>query len=312
MAEAAGPTLTLDLVHDVGELTAYPFMVHALEAGACAAILAGALGWFMVLRGQSFAGHALSSMAFPGGSGAALLGVTPAYGYLACCALAAAAMAGGGGRRWRRRDLEGGGRGAGTGDPVTVAIVQAVGLAAGFAFLSLNGRVLGDLESVLFGTLLGISATQVALLAAVCAAGLLILAFIGRPLWFASVDPAVAAARGLPVRGLGATYLVLLGLAVGAVSQITGVLLVFALLVAPAAAVRELTARPGLGLALSVGIGLGVCWVGLAISYFSPYPVGFWISSVGFGTFACARLGHALVRWGAGRRGAGRALPGGR
>jgi zinc/manganese transport system permease protein len=139
-------------------------------------------------------------------------------------------------------------------------------------------------------------------------AGLAVLAVIGRPLLFASVDPEVARARGLPVRLLSTAFLLVLGIGVAGTSQVTGSLLVFALLVAPAATAIRLTARPGLGLLLSVGIAVAVTWLGEGIAFFSPYQIGFWVTTLGFGAFLLAVGGRWLAEWGTRRR-AGR-LPG--
>jgi zinc/manganese transport system permease protein len=287
----ANPTLSWDLVRDVRELLAFPFMVDALEAATIVAVLAAVVGWFMVLRRQAFAGHTLATMAFPGAAGAALAGLPAAVGYYVACA--AAALAIGVGRRPAMRG----------GESATVGAVGAAGLAAGFLFLSLDRAVLGGLESVLFGTVLGVTRAQVLTLLVVAAVVLAAVALVARPLLFATVDPDSARARGLPVRALDTGFLLLLGLAVAATSQITGVLLVFALLVAPPATAQELTARPGLGLALSVAIGLAVAWLGLGLAYFSVYPVGFFTTSIAFAAYLAARLARAARD----RRGAARA-----
>jgi zinc/manganese transport system permease protein len=281
LADAAAPSLTWNLARDLREVLEYHFMVNALLAGGIVAVLAGLVGWMMVLRGQTFAGHTLSMMAFPGASGAALLGVPAAWGYFVCCGAGALAIGGsrGGGRRgWSEQSA-------------TIGAVQALALAAGFLFVSLYGGVLGDLENLLFGTFLGISDGRVLTLAAVAAVALAALAALGRPLLLASVDPELASARGIPVRALSGAFLVLLGLAVAATSQITGVLLVFALLVMPAATAQAITARPAVSLALTVAIGLAVVWVGLAISYFSPYPAGFFVTAIAFALYVLARAG---------------------
>jgi zinc/manganese transport system permease protein len=156
--------------------------------------------------------------------------------------------------------------------------------------VSLYHGLLNGLESLLFGTFLGITNNQVLVLLGVAVAVLVALAAIARPLLFASVDADVARASGVPVGALATGFLLLLGLAVAATSQITGALLVFALLVTPAATAQLITSRPGLSLALSVAIGLVVTWVGLAIAYFSIYPVGFWITSLSFGLYVVARV----------------------
>lgn len=279
------PSLSLDLFADVRELTRYPFMVHALQAGTIVAVLAAAVGWFTVLRRQAFAGHTLSVMAFPGATGAALAGLPAGFGYYIACGVAALAMSG------ARRD----GHGSAGLQAAAIGTVQTVGLAAGFLFLSLNQAVLGGPEALLFGNLLGISAGQVIGLLAVAAGTLLALVLIGRPLLFASVDGDVARARGVPVRRLDVAFLLILGAAVAATAQITGALLVFALLVAPAASAQQITLRPLAGLVLSIVFALAIVWLGLGVAYFSIYPVGFWTTTFAIVVYALARLGRALA-----------------
>lgn len=273
-------------VSDFNQLTAYPFMVQALEAGTIVAIMAAAIGWFMVLRRQTFAGHTLSVIAFPGAAGATLAGLPIAVGYFGACGLGALALSLAG--RSRSGSL--------AGESAAIGAVQAFGLGLGFLFVSLYGGQLNGLESLLFGTFLGITAGQVQTLFWIALAALAVLLTIARPLLFASVDSGVARAAGVPTSGLGLVFLLLLGLAVAATAQITGALLVFALLVTPAATAQELTARPGRGLALSLVLALAVTWIGLGIAYFSPYPVGFWVTSLSFGFYVAVRLGVGFTR----------------
>ncbi|HVY97024.1 MAG TPA: metal ABC transporter permease [Solirubrobacterales bacterium] len=282
--ELAG--LSWNPVSDLEQLTEFSFMVQALEAGTIVAVMAGAIGWFMVLRRQTFAGHTLAAVAFPGASGAALAGLPLALGYFGSCGLAALVLA-----LFTRAGREGR-----RGDSATIGVVQAFGLGLGFLFVNLYGGQLANLESLLFGTFLGITAGQVQTLLWIAVAALALLAAIARPLLFASLDPAVARAAGVPARALSVAFLLLLGLAVAATAQITGALLVFTLLVMPAATAQELTARPGPGLALSVLLALLVAWLGLGIAYFSPYPLGFWATSVAFALYLAARLGSEARR----------------
>ncbi len=281
-----GPSLSLDLVSDVRQLLTFPFMAHALEAGTIVAVLAAVTGWYMVLRRQAFAGHTLSVMAFPGAAGAALAGLPSSLGYYLACAAAALAM----GRTGRpsRRGYQS--------QTATIGAVQAVGLAAGFLFLSLDSQSLGGPESLLFGTFLGVTQSQVLVLLAIAGATLGALALAARPLLFATVDPDVARASGVPVGLLDLAFLLILGLAVAATSQITGALLVFALLVAPPATAQQLTMRPGLGLLLSVAFGLLVAWLGLGIAYFSVYPVGFYATTFAFGLYVLVRAARRVLR----------------
>jgi zinc/manganese transport system permease protein len=239
----------------------------------------------MVLRRQTFAGHTLSVVAFPGAAGAAWLGIGVEWGYFGMC-LAAAAVIGAVPFRADRRTY--------SEEPAVVGVVQATALAFGYLFSSLVHGFSGGIDSLLFGTFFGITPNQVATLAAVGAAAVVALGVLGRPLLFASVDPGVAASRGIPTRWVGIAFLLVLGATVAEVSQITGALLVFALLVMPAAAARRLTTRTGLGLVLSMGIAVCVAWVGLTLAFFyAQYPAGFYITSTGFAVY----LGAGLWRW---------------
>jgi zinc/manganese transport system permease protein len=285
--------ISLNPVVDFEAMTEFPFMVNALWAGTIVAVMAGAIGWFMVLRRQTFAGHTLAVIAFPGAAAATLAGLPLAVGYFGACGLGALALAG----------VNRPGAAAPADESASIGTLQAFALGLGFLFVNLYSGQLASLESLLFGTFLGITTGQVETLAWVAAVALVLLVAIGRPLLFASLDGEVARAAGVPVAALGLGFLLLLGLAVAATAQITGALLVFALLVTPAATAQQLTARPGWGLALSVGIALLVTWVGLTIAFYSPYPVGFWVTSLSFGLYVAVRLVGALAAGGR-RRGA--------
>jgi zinc/manganese transport system permease protein len=268
---------------DLRELFTYPFMVNALEAGTIVAVMAGVTGWFMVLRRQTFAGHTLSVIAFPGAAAASLAGLPLAVGYFGFCGLGALALAGIAGSR---RSL--------SAESAAIGSLQALALGLGFLFVSLYHGILNGLDSLLFGTFLGITERQVTVLLAVAATAVTLVAIAARPLFFASVDPDVARAGGVPVRLLGFGFLLVLGFSVAETSQITGALLVFALLVTPAATAHQLTPRPVLGIVLSVALALAVTWLGLAMAYFSIYPVGFYVTSLSFGLYVLVRLGRAL------------------
>jgi zinc/manganese transport system permease protein len=280
----AGPSL--DPISDLRRLTAFPFMVNALEAGTIVAVMAGVVGWFMVLRRQTFAGHTLSVMAFPGAAGALLIGLSAAAGYFLFCGLAALVIGTAAGSQMR------GNRGQ---ESALTGTVQAFGLGCGFLFLSLYQGVLANYESLLFGSFLGITRAQVLVLATVAALALCFFAVVGRPLLFASLDEGVARAHGVPTRALALGFLLLLGLAVAETAQITGVLLVFALLVAPPATAQLVTPRIGLSLLLSVAIGVLVTWVGLALAYFYDYPVGFYVTTLAFALYVIVRVARAVI-----------------
>ncbi|MFI1091996.1 metal ABC transporter permease [Streptomyces sp. NPDC020917] len=269
-------------VTDLREMWAFPFMLNAFRAGTITAVASAVMGWFMVLRRQSFAGHTLAVVGFPGAAGAVLVGASAAYGYFVFCVAAALVIAA----------VPRAGRDAGGQEAALTGTVQAFLLACGFLFTALYKGLLGGVTAMLFGSFLGITTTQVWVLLAVAAAVLVLLAAIGRPLLFASVDPDVAAARGVPVRLLSTAFLVLLGAAAAETSQITGTLLVFALLVMPAATAQALTARPGPSLALSVLIAVAVTWLGLTTAYYSDYPLGFFVTTYAFAAYVLARLGR--------------------
>jgi zinc/manganese transport system permease protein len=163
--------------------------------------------------------------------------------------------------------------------------------------VSLYGGFLDSLTGLLFGTFLGISNTQVTTLLVVAVVVLVVLAAMGRPLLFATVDADVAAARQVPVRALSVAFLLLLGLTAAEVSQITGALLVFALLVMPAAAAQQISPRPTLSFALAIVIAVVITWASLTVAFYSAYPVGFYVSTFGFGVYAAAAGARALATW---------------
>jgi zinc/manganese transport system permease protein len=277
--------LTWNLVDDVRNALAFHFMVNAFRAGTIVAIVAAAIGWFMVLRRETFAGHMLSVVGFPGAAAAVWLGIAAVWGYFAFCVAAAFAIA----------SLP---RPNGNGyndESAPIGTIQAFALACGFLFVGLSGGFVNGFSALLFGSFLGITDAQVVTLLLVGAGATLVVGAIARPLLFASVDPDVAQARGVPVRRLSLVFLVVLGIAVAEASQITGSLLVFALLVVPAATAQTLTARPVLGLCASVAIGLAITWLGLGIGYYSAYPLGFWITTIAFAGYVVARIARRLV-----------------
>jgi zinc/manganese transport system permease protein len=274
-----------NLFADLQQMWAYPFMVNAFRAGTIVAVAAAVMGWFMVLRRQTFAGHTLAVVGFPGAAGATLIGVSATYGYFAFCIAAALVIAA----------IPRAGRDSGGAESALTGTIQAFLLVCGFLFTALYKGLLGGVTSMLFGSFLGITTTQVSVLLVVAVVVLGVLAVIGRPLLFASVDADVAAGRGVPVRLLSTVFLILLGAAAAGASQITGTLLVFALLVMPAATAQVLTARPILSLTLAVLLALIVTWLGLITAYYSPYPIGFYVSTFAFTAYVVARLGRLVA-----------------
>lgn len=271
------PGASWNVVHDVQQMWSLPFMVNAYRAGTVAAILAALVGYFAILRKQTFAAHTLSVVGFPGAAGAVWLGVSATFGYFGLCVAAAAVIAL---VPVRGRQL---------GDQsALIGTVQAFGLAAGFLFIALYNGFLGGTTALLFGSFLGITAQQVRILLVVSAVVLVVLAGIARPLLFTSVDPDVARAHHVPVRVLDVGFLLLLAVAVAETAQITGALLVFTLLVLPPATAQRLATRPARGLVLSVVLAVATTWLALGIAFYSPYPIGFWLSTLAFAGYVAA------------------------
>jgi zinc/manganese transport system permease protein len=279
-----------DLLADLQLLLQLEFMRNALLVGTLVAALAGAVGWFVVLRGQSFAAHMLSQVGFPGAAGAVLVGASPVAGLLVFCVAAALWVASLGGSRdtGRRREA------------AAVGTILAFALGLGLLFFRLVGGS-GSVETIyafLFGTILGISRRDVLITLLTVLPALALLAAIARPLLFASVDPAVAEARGVPVRALSVFFLLLLAVATAVTVQVIGTLLIFALMVVPGATAMRLSSRPGRGLLLAVGLSLLLTWLGLATAYFTDWPVGFLITTLAFAAYLLARLAATLgPRW---------------
>jgi zinc/manganese transport system permease protein len=286
IAGFAQPSLGWNLGSDLHQLVEFRFMVDAFVAGAIVALVAAPIGWFMVLRRQTFAGHTLAVVGFPGAAGAVLIGVSANLGYLAFCVAAALVIAA----------VPRGRQGTQGEESAVIGTTQAFALACGFLFVTIYAGNLSGVDGLLFGTFLGITTSQIVVLAIGAAVSLAVLAAVGRPLLFASVDPEVAAGRGVPVAALSVAFLVLLGVAAAETSQITGSLLVFALLVLPAATAQTVSARPMASLLLSVAIALVVTWAGLAAAYYSPYPIGFWVTSIAFAAYLAAHAPRAVAR----------------
>jgi zinc/manganese transport system permease protein len=277
--------LSWDLVADLQQLFAYHFMQNAFLAGTLIAIVAGVVGYFMVLRSQSFAGHTLAKVGFTGALGAALIGLSPMYGLIAF-GLGAALLIG----ALSARQVKG--------QDVAVGIVLAFSLGLGLLFVRLShfNNTTG-LYSILFGSVVGVSDRDLGPIFVTTGVTLATIIMIARPLLFASIDPEVAAARGVPVPLLSTLFLVLLAFAAAEAVQIVGALLIFALLVTPAAIAQQLTARPSLAVLLAIILALLFTWFGLAIGYFTPYPIGFFITSFAFGTYALVRVIRMTYTW---------------
>jgi zinc/manganese transport system permease protein len=272
-------------------MLAHEFMRNAFLAGTFVSLACGLVGYFVVLRGQVFAGDALSHVAFAGALAAAAAGIDIRLGLFAAT-IAVALGLGALGERARP-------------DDVVIGSVFAWILGLGVLFLSLfvNGASAGDgtvAVRVLFGSILGLSAADARLAALIALlAGLALLA-IARPLLFSSLDPGVARAVGLPVRAVGLAFLVILAAVAAEATQAVGALLLLGLLAAPGGAARLLTSDPWRGLALSAGIAVASTWAGLALSYeIDSLPAGTAVIGVAaavFGVAAIARGGWLALR----------------
>lgn len=254
----------------------YEFMRNAFLAGTIIAVTAGVVSYFVVLRGLAFASHTLGNIGFAGAAGAVLIGTNPAFGLLAFTFLGGIGM-GAFGRRLSQRDI-------------AVGVILSTALGLGILFISLYQGYSTDAYSVLFGEVLGISQQDVVVALAVGAFVLLAVGVMYRPLLFASVDEESAEAKGVPVQFLSFAFLLVLALAVAEAIQIVGVLLIFALLVTPAAIAERLVTRPSAVVLLSVVLALLFTWGGLVMAYYLPYSLGFFITSLAFGTYLVVRL----------------------
>jgi zinc/manganese transport system permease protein len=274
-------TFSWNLVTDLRGMWQYAFMRNAFEAGTIIAIVAGIIGYFVVLRRSSFATHALGHVGFSGAAAAVLFGVNPVYGLLVFTCSGATGMALLG-RRAVNRDIE-------------IGTVLAFMLGLGLLFLSLYRGFADEAYSILFGEVLGISNSGVLFTLEASVVVLAALLLIDRRLLFASLDEDVAEAKGLPMLGLGLAFMLLLAVTISIAVQIVGVLLIFALMVTPAAIAVRLTRRPLTAVVLSVFVALFATWVGLFISWYEPYPVSFFIVTIAFLLYVGVRAGQALT-----------------
>jgi zinc/manganese transport system permease protein len=275
-------TFSPNIIADLQNISCYEFMRNAFETGTIIAIIAGVTGYFVVLRRSAVVAHAFSEIGFAGASGAILLGIAPIAGLLVGSivgGLAIAAL----GRRATNRDTQ-------------IGIVLAFALGLGLLFISLYKAFATAAISILFGEILGISTNEVQLTLAAGVVILAAMAFLYRPLLFASLDEDVAEAKGLPMLFIGTAFLLVVAVTVSFAVQVTGVLLIFSLMVTPAAAAQYLSRSPWKAMVVSVGIALIATWVGLFVAFYTPYPVSFFITGIVFGTYLLVRLGRFLAQ----------------
>jgi zinc/manganese transport system permease protein len=277
----ATTVFTWNLLGDAQDILSLDFMRNAFLSGGCIALAAGLVGYFVVLRNQVFTTDALGHTAFTGSLGGLLLGLNLLVGVFAGCIAIALAIGTLGGRG-RSRD-------------VAIGTVFAWVLGVGVLFLSLytthQSAASGTVGvNVLFGSILALQPLQVIAGSAVAIATCTVTLLIARPLLFVSVDPDVAVARGVPTRALTALFLVLVAVTVAESVQAVGALLIFGLMVTPAAVAQNLSARPWVGMALAAGIALAAVWIGLVLSFYIPFPASFFIASLAFGAYLASQI----------------------
>jgi zinc/manganese transport system permease protein len=281
------PPFTLNLWQDIQAMLQYDFMRQAILAGTILSLVTGLVGYFVVLRHQTFAGESLSDVAFTGALGGAAFGINP-LGSLLVSTVAVGMAMGGFGERLRGRDVA-----------IGTVLAWVLGLGSLFLYLfttQASGTGTGfSGVTVLFGNILGISTNQVQTIAVISGLAILLLLLIVRPLLFASLDPDVAAALGVPVRLLGLGFMVLLAVTVSEATLAVGALLVFALLLLPAAIAHHVTSRPSIALVLAAGLAVAMTWLGITIGFYTGYPSSVCISLLAFVSYV-AVVGSSHVR----------------
>ena len=254
----------------------YDFMQNAFAAATIVAIVSGAVGYFLVLRGQTFAGHALSHVGFTGATAAVLIGASPLWGLVVVTVAGGVGM-GLLGERLAQRD-------------VAIGIVLALSLGMGLLFLHFYTAFATQATALLFGNVLSVDAGTVWALLGLGAVSLAALAVISRPLLFASLQPELAEAKGVSLRLYSVLFLAIVALATAECAQIVGVLLVFSLMVGPAAAAQRLTSGVGKGVLLSAVLALAEAWLGLTLAFYTDWPSSFWITALSAAVYLATTL----------------------
>ncbi len=266
----------------------YPIIQNALLAGVMVAVIAAIMGYFLIVRGLTFAGHALPNIGFAGAAGAVLLGLDPVIGLFAFT-IGAGVGIGLLGREVDERDT-------------SIGVIMTFALGLGLLFLSLYAGYATRVYGILFGQIIGISQQDVLITAIASLGTLLIILLLFRPLLFSSFDPEVAQARGLPVRLLSLAFLILLAITISLAVQVVGALLIFTLLIGPAATASRITSSPLRALALAIALGVSYTLLGVYLAAENGvWPVSFYIATLSFGIYLPVRLLSPL--WpGRGRR----------
>ncbi len=255
------------------------FMMNAWITATIVAVVAGVVGYFVVLRGSAFPAHAIPKGAFAGAAGASLLGINTLVG-LAVFSVLGALGIGSLGRRGRH--------------DVVTALALVMMLALGAAFLSRTTEYEPEIYSLLFGEILGVSTSQILPVAGLGIACITAVAVIYRPLMLSSIVPEVAEARGIRGHRIEMCFLLVVALTTAMTVPVVGALLIFSLMIGPPAAARSLTSRPVLAMLLSVAIALATVWAAIALSYQYNWPVGFFVGALGALSYA---IGRTWAAW---------------
>src|ERR1017187_9325895 len=255
------------------------FMVNAWTVASIVAVVAGLVGFFTVLRGSAFVAHAIPNGSFAGAAGASLIGINTIVGF-GVFALLGALGIGVLGRRGRH--------------DVATALALVVMLGLGALFVSLSVEYAPEINSLLFGEILGVSASQLLPTAGLAVACLIAIGFLYRPLLLSSILPEVAEARGIGTQRMQLGFLVVVALATTMTVPVVGTLLIFSLMIGPPAAARSFTDQPAHAIGLSVVIALLTVWITIAASYTTNYPVGFFVGTI---SAACYAAGRTWTAW---------------
>ena len=251
------------------------FMFTSWTAATLVAIVCGMVGFFVILRGASFTAHALPMGAFPGAAAAVLLGINPFYGVLLFASIGALGI-----NVFSRQHRH----------EVATALCLVTLLGAGTLLLSLSGRYSRAVYSLLFGDLLGISRSQLIPLVISAVITVLLVALLFRRLLLSSFSAELAAVRGIPLRSTELGFLALLALTTSIAVPVVGSLLVFSLMIAPPAIARSLSRRPFPALLLSVAVALTIVWSAIALSWFTDWPPGFFVGTLGALLYLAERI----------------------
>jgi zinc/manganese transport system permease protein len=260
----------------------YDFMQTAFMASGVVALLSGFVGFFLVLRGQTFAGHALAHVGFTGATGAILFGLSPFVGLVGFTVIAGFGM-GLLGEKLSERD-------------VAIGMMLSLALGLGLLFLHFYTSFASQAAALLFGNVLGVDNKALVSLSILSLLSLAALAIISRPLMFASLQPELAEARGVSIKFISTAFLIIVAVAVSECSQIVGALLVFTLMVGPAAAALAFTHRLKVAIALSVIFALVEAWGGLTLAFYSDWPVSFWITALSASVYFLSLVNWARIR----------------